>query len=285
LGLCAVNEQGCARKSVYPSGNRQGDAKKSRCSQQPNRSLRCLTNRACARSVAAQSHNTPEEITSCSRRKWIAAIASTHDLSDGNPETVALHRPHRGSVAVGTSHSRRMQSSGPTSRDLRHDNSFRIAAIDLDQGIVVTGLPTLFHGGTGELKALGRRLISARLVLQLHEGGNSDARFLLQELHLRALFEDVGQSPSNGCRTTAAATLPATPAASLATLGLNRERRPSKVRKATEWLRPSSERSNATTPASARRPMLKSVMRQLPSWITHYNEVHAHKALGYLSPR
>ena len=59
--------------------------------------------------------------------------------------------------------------------------------------IVVAGLPTLFHGGTGELKALGRRLISARLVLQLHEGGNSDARFLLQELHLRALFEDVGQ--------------------------------------------------------------------------------------------
>ena len=134
--MCAVNEQGAARKSVCPSGNRHGDAKKSRCSQQPNRSLRCLTNRACARSVAAQSHNTPEEITSFSRRKWIAAIASTHDLSDGNPETVALHRPHRGSVAVGASHSRRMQSSGLTSRNLRHDNSFRIAAIDLDQGLV-----------------------------------------------------------------------------------------------------------------------------------------------------
>ena len=78
------------------------------------RSLRCLTNRACARSVAAQSHNTPEEITSFSRRKWIAAIASTHDLSNGNPETVALHRPHL-SVAVGASQSRRMQSSGLTS--------------------------------------------------------------------------------------------------------------------------------------------------------------------------
>ena len=139
MGLCAVKEQGAARKSVYPSGNRHGDAKKSRCSQQPNRSLRCLTNRACAQSVAAQSHNTPEEITSCSRRKWIAAIASTHDLSDGNPETVALHRPHRGSVAAGASQSRRMQSSGLTSRNSRHDNSFRIAAIDLDQGLV--GLP------------------------------------------------------------------------------------------------------------------------------------------------
>jgi putative transposase len=26
-------------------------------------------------------------------------------------------------------------------------------------------------------------------------------------------------------------------------------------------------------------------MRQLPSWINHYNEVHPHKALGYRSPR
>jgi putative transposase len=33
------------------------------------------------------------------------------------------------------------------------------------------------------------------------------------------------------------------------------------------------------------RPNAKSVMRQLPSWITHYNEVHPHKALGYRSPR
>ena len=46
------------------------------------------------------------------------------------------------------------------------------------------------------------------------------------------------------------------PAASLATLVLNRQRRPSKVRKAMEWLRPSSARSNATTLASARGPML-----------------------------
>jgi putative transposase len=27
------------------------------------------------------------------------------------------------------------------------------------------------------------------------------------------------------------------------------------------------------------------VLRQLPSWIAHYNEVHPHKALGYRSPR
>jgi putative transposase len=33
------------------------------------------------------------------------------------------------------------------------------------------------------------------------------------------------------------------------------------------------------------RPNAESVMRQLPSWITHYNEVHPHKALGYRSPR
>ena len=33
------------------------------------------------------------------------------------------------------------------------------------------------------------------------------------------------------------------------------------------------------------RPNAESVMRQLPSWIAHYNEVHPHKALGYRSPR
>jgi putative transposase len=33
------------------------------------------------------------------------------------------------------------------------------------------------------------------------------------------------------------------------------------------------------------RPNAVSVMRQLPSWIAHYNEVHQHKALGFRSPR
>jgi putative transposase len=32
------------------------------------------------------------------------------------------------------------------------------------------------------------------------------------------------------------------------------------------------------------RPKAESVMRQLPSWIAHYNQVHPHKALGYRSP-
>jgi putative transposase len=32
------------------------------------------------------------------------------------------------------------------------------------------------------------------------------------------------------------------------------------------------------------RPNAETVMRQLPSWIAHYNEVHPHKALGYRSP-
>jgi hypothetical protein len=32
-------------------------------------------------------------------------------------------------------------------------------------------------------------------------------------------------------------------------------------------------------------PDAEAVMRQLSSWITHYNEVHPHKALGYRSPR
>jgi putative transposase len=33
------------------------------------------------------------------------------------------------------------------------------------------------------------------------------------------------------------------------------------------------------------RPNAESVMRQLPSWIAHYNEFHPHKARGYRSPR
>jgi putative transposase len=33
------------------------------------------------------------------------------------------------------------------------------------------------------------------------------------------------------------------------------------------------------------RPNAESVMRRLPSWIAHYNQVHPHKALGYRSPR
>ena len=32
-------------------------------------------------------------------------------------------------------------------------------------------------------------------------------------------------------------------------------------------------------------PDAKTVKRLLPSWMTHYNEVHPHKALGYRSPR
>ena len=33
------------------------------------------------------------------------------------------------------------------------------------------------------------------------------------------------------------------------------------------------------------RPDAATILRQLPSWIAHYNEVHPHKALGYRSPR
>ena len=31
------------------------------------------------------------------------------------------------------------------------------------------------------------------------------------------------------------------------------------------------------------RPNAEAVLRQLPAWIAHYNEVHPHKALGYLT--
>ncbi|WP_197420638.1 integrase core domain-containing protein [Sphingomonas sp. CCH5-D11] len=32
-------------------------------------------------------------------------------------------------------------------------------------------------------------------------------------------------------------------------------------------------------------PDARIVIEQLPTWLTHYNEVHPHKALGYRSPR
>jgi putative transposase len=81
------------------------------------------------------------------------------------------------------------------------------------------------------------------------------------------------RSPSNGSPTTAAATSLAIPAASLAPSVSNPGRRRSKVRRATEWL--------SVSPC----PNAETVMHQLLSWITHYNEVHPPKALGYRSPR
>jgi len=57
--------------------------------------------------------------------------------------------------------------------------------------------------------------------------------------------------------TIAAATSPATPAASPATSGSNRGRRLSKVHRATEWLKPSFARSSATMSASVRDQMPK----------------------------
>lgn len=33
------------------------------------------------------------------------------------------------------------------------------------------------------------------------------------------------------------------------------------------------------------RPDAETVLRQVPSWLAPYNEVHPHKALGYCSPR
>ncbi len=32
-------------------------------------------------------------------------------------------------------------------------------------------------------------------------------------------------------------------------------------------------------------PDAEAVLRQLPSWFAHYNEVHPHNAFGYRSPR
>jgi putative transposase len=32
-------------------------------------------------------------------------------------------------------------------------------------------------------------------------------------------------------------------------------------------------------------PDAQTVLRSLPAWFTHYNEIHPHRALGYRSPR
>ena len=32
-------------------------------------------------------------------------------------------------------------------------------------------------------------------------------------------------------------------------------------------------------------PDAESVLRQLPVWLAHYNDLHPHRALGYRSPR
>jgi putative transposase len=32
-------------------------------------------------------------------------------------------------------------------------------------------------------------------------------------------------------------------------------------------------------------PDATAVLRQLPLWLAHYNELHPHRALGYRSPR
>ncbi len=54
-----------------------------------------------------------------------------------------------------------------------------------------------------------------------------------------------------------------------------------------EWLKPSSfvRTINRDYVRVSPRPNAESVLRQLPSWIAHYNEVHPHKALGYRSRR
>ena len=92
------------------------------------------------------------------------------------------------------------------------------------------------------------------------------------------------RSPSNGSQTMAAATSLAKRAASL---GYRLEPKTTPIE---------SPQSNGMAEAFVRtikrdyvrvnpRPDAETVMQHLSSWITHYNEVHPHKALGYHSPR
>jgi transposase InsO family protein len=85
------------------------------------------------------------------------------------------------------------------------------------------------------------------------------------------------RSPSNGSLTTAAATSLVIPAASLASSVLSREQRRSKVAEngmAEAFVRTIKRDYVRVSP----RPNAHTVMKHLPSWITHYNEVHPHKA-------
>jgi len=88
LGFCAVNQEGAARKSLYPSSNRQSDAKESRRSRQANRPLKSLTNRAWAKT---ERKNTPGEVTGRSRRLPIAATVSAYGFSEERSEATAQH--------------------------------------------------------------------------------------------------------------------------------------------------------------------------------------------------
>jgi putative transposase len=79
-------------------------------------------------------------------------------------------------------------------------------------------------------------------------------------------------------------TLPAIPAASLATSVSGREQHPSRVPRATEWAEALRTIKRDYVHVSP-RPNAETVMRQLPSWIAHYSEGPLYKTLGYRSPR
>src|SRR5260370_9342867 len=79
-------------------------------------------------------------------------------------------------------------------RGLRHmwqleDSRFA----ERDPGVVVARLPMLLHPGTGEFESLARRFKLVRLVLQLHDGRDLDARFLYEELHVRIPLTTIGE--------------------------------------------------------------------------------------------
>ena len=148
----------------------------------------------------------------------------------------------------------------------------RVHAI-LKRNALAAGLKPANH------KRIYRVMKAHGLLLDRHAGGierRHDGRIAVDERNrrwcsdgfeigcdngerVRVAFAPAGssacRSPSNGCPTMAAATLQVIPAASLATSGLNQERRPSKVRRAMEWQKPSSAQSNATMSASVPDPM------------------------------
>ena len=112
------------------------------------------------------------------------------------------------------------------------------------------------------------------------EGGSSALRPVNR---LAALIEWLTDNPVLSLSKGAAPLLPATPGALRATSASSCAPPRSAARSLTAWPRPRRTlkrdyvRVNPT-------PDARTVIEQLPTWLTHYNEVHPHKTLGYRSP-
>src|SRR5262249_14607898 len=115
------------------------------------------------------------------------------------------------------------------------------------------------HDGRIAVDERNRRWCSDGFEIGCDNGERVRVAFALDccDREAMSFLATTGSTAGDGFLITAAATSPATPAASPATSGSNRGRPLSKVHRATEWLKPSFARSNATMSASVRDQMPK----------------------------